>query len=61
MDFDNIGDDGVYSADISEYWWRLGNKVAFNITFNASYSDEEEYLYARRIAYVVTNNYLLGQ
>jgi len=61
VDFDNIGDDGVYSTTISEYWWRLDNKVAFNITFNASYSDEEEYLYARRIAYVITDNYLLGK
>ena len=57
-DFVGLGDDGAYNAEAGSYYWRLGEKVAFRITFNTMHTPEIQYSMAQKLAVKVLEYYL---
>ena len=57
-DFEGIGDDGAYNTTAASYYWRLGEEIAFRLTFNTTHTPERQYELAQQLAIKVIEYYL---
>lgn len=55
--FEAVGDDGVYSNKLSQYFWRLGNNYVFMLAFNLDNTEEEKLAYAKTLASETMKNF----
>lgn len=58
---EGLGDDGSYNSELSKYYWRLGDKVYFAISFNSAHTTKQQYDAARQIGAIMTKNYIAGK
>ena len=55
--FEGVGDDGVYSDKLSQYFWRLGNNYVFMLAFNLDNTSEEKLSFAKDLADEAMKNF----
>ena len=58
VDMDSMADEAIYNSEVGKYFWRLSDKVLFQLAFNTSHTPSEQLKLATQLGDKMIEKYL---